>query len=125
MTEAKRKAKILLLEQNKTFADLAREAELALATVHNVLDGRKSSKKSKQAITNALGAEIFDGVSVTERQMIWYPGEVEIESPTIEAAITFAQQFPPGTIRRRGRIVQLVRPMKISLPTRTKNNEQS
>jgi hypothetical protein len=62
MTDAKRKAKIVLLQRNKTFADLAHESGYALATIHNVLDGKSSSAKSKQAITNILQAEIFPGL---------------------------------------------------------------
>ena len=110
MTEAKRKAKILLLQQNRTFADLAKAADLSLATVHNVLDGHKSSKKSKQALTNALHAQIFDGVFVSQKQMIWNPGEVEFESRTIEEAITLARQFPRGTVRPCAQHTDLRRP---------------
>lgn len=68
MTESRRKTKILLLQRNITFAHLAKAAGLALATVHNVLDGKASSRKSKQAITNALGVQIFDGVLPTQTQ---------------------------------------------------------
>lgn len=116
MTDAKRKAKILLLEQNKTFADVAKDAGLALATVHNVLDGRKSSRKSKEAITNALGVQIFEDVPVTEKWFTWLPGEIEIGSPTVADAIASVRQFPKGTVRRRGRVVYVVKPIRISIP---------
>ena len=63
MTHARRKAKILPLEQHMTFADLAAKAGLAEATIHNVLNGASSSRKSKQAITNALGQQLLDDVT--------------------------------------------------------------
>src|SRR5713101_9737970 len=101
MTEAKRKAKILLLEQNKTFAELANDAGLALATIHNVLDGHKSSKKSKQAITEALRSEVFPGIK-PRHQLRFEPGDA-IESPTLKMAIQTARDCR-GFVRRTGKI---------------------
>jgi len=104
MTDAKRKAKILLLERNDTFDDVAEAADLALATVHNVLDGRASSRKSQQAITNALGAEIWPGMGPTERAFIM-PAGTEIDTVGDDAA---AQQWLdefPGRLERRGKIL--------------------
>lgn len=76
MTDARRKAKIRLLELGLTFDDLARESRLAKATIHNVLDDKASSAKSKQAITNALRAEIWPGVYVNEGIMPFPAGFV-------------------------------------------------
>ncbi len=113
MTEAKRQAKILLLQQNKTFADLAKDADLALATVHNVLAGHKSSKKSKRAITNALGAQIWPDVPVSERTII-FDHNVEAESPSVEMAIEFAKQFPKGSVKRTGRVVSFIKSFSVT-----------
>ncbi len=76
MTESKRRAKIALLQNNMTFADLARASGLALATVHNILDSKTSSRRSRQAITNALGVQIFADVPVTERGFVLRVGTI-------------------------------------------------
>ncbi len=104
MTDAKRKAKILLLQRNDTFDDVAMAADLALATVHNVLDGKASSRKSRQAITNALGAEIWPGMVPMERAFVM-PAGTEIDTVGDDAA---AQQWLdefPGRLERRGKIL--------------------
>ena len=114
MTAAKRKTKILLLQLNLTFAQLAKAAGLALATVHNVLDGKASSMKSKQSITNALQSQIWPDVPVSRRPLTFGP-HVEIDSPTVESAKEFARQFPPGYARRRGKTVFFLKEFEITL----------
>lgn len=76
MTPERRKTKILLLEQGNTFTDLASATGLTEATIHNVLDGVSSSAKSRLAITNALGAQIFDGIFPTEMRHLYRAGVV-------------------------------------------------
>ncbi len=80
MTEARRKAKIALLQQKRTLEDLARECGLSVATIHNVLDGKASSAKSKQTITDALQAQIFEGVWPNPQLLIRVGTEVVFTS---------------------------------------------
>jgi lambda repressor-like predicted transcriptional regulator len=101
MTDAKRKTKILLLQQNMTFAQLAKTAGLALATVHNVLDGKASSRKSKQAITNALGASIFEGMEPTETHHVFRKGTTVEFVGSPELAAQWRDECK-GKVRVRG-----------------------
>src|SRR5215469_11921924 len=103
MTKARRKAKIWLLQQEKTLADIASMAGFAEATIHNALDGRASAK-TKQAITNSLGIELWDDVPVTKRFITIPPG-VSIEFPEVELAHEWSDILSGGIAMRRGRTV--------------------
>lgn len=94
MTESRRKTKILLLEQGKTFADLVTASGLSGATVHNVLDDKVGSVKSKQAIVNALGASVFDGIFPTEFRHRYRAGAIIAFSGNPALAALWAQDFP-------------------------------
>lgn len=94
MTEARRKTKILLLEQGKTFTYLVNASGLSEATVHNVLDDISSSVRSKLAITNALGAQIFDGVLPTEFRHLFRAGVPLVFPGHAELAELFRINFP-------------------------------
>lgn len=94
MTESRRKTKIILLEQGKTFADLASASGLSEATVHNVLDDKASSVKSKQAITNTLGAQVFDGIVPTEVRHLYREGVVITFPGRPELAALWKEDFP-------------------------------
>jgi lambda repressor-like predicted transcriptional regulator len=109
MTEARRKTKILLLQQKKTFAQLANECGLAEATIHNVLDGQSGSQKSKQAITNALGAEVWDDVPVTKRRL-QIPKGTEIQFAE-EFTAEQAQREFINCVKREGRTVIFTGPV--------------
>jgi lambda repressor-like predicted transcriptional regulator len=106
MTEARRKAKIAMLEKGLTFNALASLVRLKRGTVHNILSGLSTSFRGRQAITNALGAnEIWPDVFASERRLDFGP-HVEIDSPSVEGAIEFAKQFPAGFATRRGKSVR-------------------
>jgi hypothetical protein len=109
MTESRRKTKIILLQRNMTFAHLAKAAGLAEATIHNVLDGKASSAKSKQAITNALGAEVFEGVRVTARPFT-IPAGTKIDWGTEAEAIAAEKEFA-GFIKRRNTTISFIKPV--------------
>lgn len=112
MTDARRKTKILLLERRMTMADLADRSGLAEATIHNVLNGA-SSRKSKQAITNALGGEIWEGIVPTERPFT-LPIGMEIDCGTSggaeKTAAQFATEFGPGRAVAVGTTVRVLKP---------------
>jgi len=108
MTKARRKAKIWLLQQEKTFADIASMSGFAEATIHNALDGRGSAK-TKQAITNALGIQLWDDVPVTERYITVRPG-VSIEFPDVELARDWSNELSGVTaLQLAGRSLSLNR----------------
>ncbi len=107
MTEAKRKAKILLLQRNETFDDVAKAAGLALATVHNVLEGKASSRKSRQAITNALGAQVFADVPVTESFLTFDAGTI-IRWPNESQTSEFLKVVGPVGTEIRKNLVKLL-----------------
>jgi len=113
MTDARRKAKILLLERRMTIADLADKAALAEATIHNALNGTSDSRKSKQAITNALGGEIWEGIVPNERSFTM-PIGMEIDCGTLrgaeEIAAQFAAEFGPGRAAAVGTAVRVLEP---------------
>jgi lambda repressor-like predicted transcriptional regulator len=106
MTEARRKAKIAMLEKGLTFNALASLVRLKRGTVHNILSDLSTSSRGRQAITNVLGAnEIWPGVFTSERRLDFGP-HVEIDSPSVERAVEFAKQFPAGFAMRRGKSVR-------------------
>jgi hypothetical protein len=120
MTKARRKAKIWLLQQEKTFAEIASISGFAEATIHNALDGGGSAK-TKQAITNALGIQLWDDVHVTERYITVQPG-VSIEFPDVELARDLSNQLSGRTAIQRGRTLTFDKPCKLAIlietPTR-------
>jgi len=93
MTDARRKTKIILLQQSMTLSQLAHDSGLAEATIHNVLDGRSASPKSRQAITNALQAQIWDDVPVTARY-VTIPKGTQIVFEGAEVAQDAEWQLP-------------------------------
>lgn len=121
MTEARRKTKILLLQQKKTFAELAKDCALAEATIHNVLDGQSDSRKSKQVITNALGAQIWDDVQVTIRQVL-IPKGTEIRFDH-ECLAKQAEHDFRHSVRRARRKVVFIRPVCASIVMRSHTRE--
>ena len=92
MNEAKRKAKIALLERRMTLSDLAEDSRLAATTIHNVLNGRTSSRKSRQAITDVLGRKIWEDVPVSARHFV-FPAGMQIVFGTSEEATALARKF--------------------------------
>jgi len=117
MTKARRKAKIWLLQQEKTFADIASMSGFAEATIHNALDGRGSAK-TKQAITNALGIQLWDDVPVTERYITVRPG-VSIEFPDVELARDWSNELSGVTALQRGRTLTFAKPCKLAIQIET------
>ena len=54
MTDARRKARIAMLQKGITFEDLAKQTGYSVATIHNLLSNTASTAKARQALTNAL-----------------------------------------------------------------------
>ena len=115
MTDARRKVKIWLLQRKKTFADIASISGLAEATIHNALDGRGSAK-SKQAITNAVGIQLWDDVAVTERFIAVQPG-VSIEFLEARLAREWSNELSPGTAMQCGQTLTFVKPCTLAIRT--------
>jgi hypothetical protein len=107
MTEARRKAKIALLEQRKTFFQVSVEAGLSVATIHNVLDNRSGSLKSKQAITNVIGCQLWDDIPVSGGRISFEAGTIFV-FPTLDGAADFADEIKEMG-ERRDRHVRLSR----------------
>jgi len=126
MTEARRKAKIWLLQQKKTFADIASMSGFAKATIHNALDGRGSAK-TKQAITNALGTQLWDDLPVTERCITVRPG-VSIEFPDVEMARKWSNEVSGNIAMQCGRTLTSAKPCKLAIriePPKAQTNKAS
>src|SRR5690242_5410872 len=68
MTEARRQARIAMLKQRRTFADLARDTGLSPATIHAALSNTCTSKKVRQSIVNVLQVDLW-GLRPTERYL--------------------------------------------------------
>lgn len=81
-----------MLEKRLTFLDLESLSGLKCGTIQNILSGFSSSTRSRQAITNALGAEIFHGIHPKEARQAFLKGTtIEfIDSP--ELAAQFAKE---------------------------------
>ncbi len=110
MTDARRKVKIALLEQNRTFNHLVAATKLSPSTIHNILDGRTKGRKSKQSVTNALRVQVWPDVPVTERSLT-LPTGTEIECETVEQAIEGAHELGSNvTVKGKS--------MRFTLPTR-------
>lgn len=107
MTDARRKAKIWLLKQKKTFADLASMAGVVEATIHNALNGRGSTK-AKQSITNAVAVQLWDDIPVTERCISVAPG-LSIEFPDVQLARECANEVGRKFAAQRGRTLTFTR----------------
>jgi|ERR1043166_3382110 hypothetical protein len=113
MTDARRKAKIILLQQHKTFAQLAADAGLAQATIHNVLNGAAASRKSREAISNALREQIWDDVPVTRRHV-----EIPIETEIVFHSIQSAQKAElecADLVTRKGRTLRFERAVRATI----------
>jgi hypothetical protein len=91
-----------------TFDDLAVATGLTQTTIHNTLSGRTSSDKAKLAITNAFGAEIFEGIKVTTRR-ITLPAGLEIDLDTEAEAIAAEKEFA-GFIKRKRTKISFIKP---------------
>lgn len=104
---AKRKAKAALRRLSMTFVDLAERSGLALSTVHAVLCNDASSEKSKQAITNALGVEIWPGLLPNESKYVFPEGcQIELDDP--QMARQFADEFTDH-VRLQGRVITFLK----------------
>ncbi len=127
MTEARRKARIAMLQKDITFEDLARQTGYSVATIHNLLSNTASTAKARQALTNALQTdELWPGVFMTERVITFVPGD-SLEFSHESAAREWARDFnklQPGIAVRRGRVVSYTQTCRFSLeiedPTKRK-----
>jgi transcriptional regulator with XRE-family HTH domain len=115
MTSAHRTVKILLLQKEMTFSDLAAASGLTQTTIHNTLSGRTGSQKARQAITNALLFQIWPDIQVTRRPIIFGP-DVEIDSPTEAEAEATLRSLPEGYAERRGKTVFFLKEFEVYIP---------
>jgi lambda repressor-like predicted transcriptional regulator len=122
MTPAHKKAKITLIEQGRTFRDLSNTTGLAQTVISNTLSGRTANRRTRRAITNALGVQLWDDVPVTERLFTFPPG-TEIEFPSENAARDGVREFPPGVARRTGIILTFVQPVTIEIEVKPEETQ--
>ena len=108
MNEARRRTKILLLQRKLTIDDLARGTGLQHGTIQNLLSGLSKRARARQAITNFLGTEIFDGIRPTERHYT-FPAGLSIELETGELAAQWQTEFT-DCVRGRGKVITFIKP---------------
>src|SRR4051812_22509662 len=96
MTEERRKAKVAMLEQGVTFAQLEKETGLTRGTIHNVLSGVCSSARTRQALTDALGVQLWRDVKVQTARTTIAEGTVFLRMNREEAE-ALQKNFPSTT----------------------------
>ena len=109
MTEARRQARIAMLKQRKTFADVAAQTGLSLATVHAALSNTCVSAKVRQAIVNALQVELWD-LRPTERYLhVPLSAGMQIEFLTKKQALEALDELGPDLVSRRGKTITFIK----------------
>ena len=113
MTEARRKARIAMLQMGITFEDLAKRTGYSLATIHNLLSNAASMAKGRQALTNALGTQLWNHVPVTERCLhVPTSWGMQIEFPNKKQALDAVDELGPDLVARRGRTITFIKAVK-------------
>jgi transcriptional regulator with XRE-family HTH domain len=93
--------------RDMTTSALASAVGINARTVRNIACGSAPSRRARQAITNALGVEIWPGILPEERRLNFECG-VQTESATIKEAKELAREFRPY-VKRRGKVVTFIR----------------
>jgi transcriptional regulator with XRE-family HTH domain len=114
MTEVRRKARIAMLEKRLSFADLEQLTGLAKGSIHNLLSGVSKSPRGRQLLTNALGGDLWPGISVTERTFIFMAG-TELEFTDESAAEECERQFGDA-VQRHEKVVVFLRNFSAVIP---------
>lgn len=114
MTEARRKAKMAMLFNRITFADLHEATGLAKGSIHNLLSDLSKSSRGRQLLTNALQEDLWPGVSITERRFT-FAAETEIEFIDEDVAKEFASEFSDA-VRRDANTIKFLIDFKAVLP---------
>jgi hypothetical protein len=104
----------VLRRRSITTAALSKAVGVSSRSIHNLACGSSKSHRARQRITNFLGEQVWEDVPVTQRKLFLGP-HVEIESPTVEMAIEFANQFPKELIRRKGKTVRFTQLLEVTL----------
>lgn len=105
MTNERHLVKIELAKQRRTFRQLAASAGLSEATVDNLLIGRSGTQRSKLAITNALGIQIWPEIAPNEFRLPFQAGSI-IRFTSVAEADAFAAEV--GSIaEQRGRDIRI------------------
>lgn len=124
MTAAHKKAKITLIEQGRTFRDLSITTGLAQTVISNTLSGRTANRRTQQAITNALGVQLWDDIQVTERLVTLPPG-TEMDFPTSKAARAGAEELSPGVVRRTGKVLTFIQPVTFAVEIQPEKSQSA
>jgi lambda repressor-like predicted transcriptional regulator len=117
MTDARRKAKIAMLQKGVTFQDLTTSTGLSKASIHNLLSNASESRKSRQAITNALGIQLWDEIEVTEGS-ITLPAGMLVRWPSDIEAAEFLKEFAPAVVEVRKNLVEITRDLSLRISFR-------
>lgn len=89
-------------EQGITFAQLAAVTGLNRRTIHNIFSGVLASKRSRQAITNAIGVQLWNDVRVIAK-----PAAMTIRENTVflqlseREADALHKRFPDSTQKHK------------------------
>jgi transcriptional regulator with XRE-family HTH domain len=90
-----------------TPAALASAVGINVRTLRNIACGSAPNRRARQAITTALGAEVWSGMLPADRRLNFECGS-QTEFATVEDAKEWAREFP-GHVRRRGKVVTYIR----------------
>lgn len=115
MSGAERRITILRLTRRMDLQALARAVGLKTNTLRNVIGGSNKSHAAREKLTNFFQEnELWPGVRVTRRRATFGP-DMEIESPTAEAAEEFLASFPAGVAERRGKVIRFLKTFEIEI----------
>jgi hypothetical protein len=119
MTELQRQVKVTLLRKRISIGDLSKRTCLTKASLHNIFAGGRVSRRSRQAIVNALGTQLdaWPDLSVSQPSLTLPVGTVFIY-PSIAEAIDAAADLKTHAVRHR-RAVHIIKatPVIPSLPS--------
>lgn len=90
-----------------TTTALASAVGISPPTLRNIACGNSSSRRARQAITDALGVEIWPDILPKERRLSFERGD-QAEFETVEQAKEMAAEFR-SFVKRRGKTVTFIR----------------
>jgi hypothetical protein len=116
MTEARRKAKIAMLQKGITVGDLCKATGLSKAAIHNLLSDTSAGQKSRQALTNALQTQLWPDIKITETTYTIKKGML-IHWPSNRETAEFLDEFGSAAVAVRNNLIEIIRdlPLRISL----------
>jgi hypothetical protein len=100
-----------MLEKGLTFSDIADAIRRKRGTVHNALSDPSKNTKTRQAITNFIGVQIFPGIAVTEHRFT-APIGMEIIGWSIDEAKKTEAELS-GFVKRKGGKIRFIKALEL------------